>query len=322
MSGASMKNITQLLKKSEEQAQGAVFKKINLSDIVVNDQVRTVFNDIEGLAESIKESGQMQPILVYKSSDQEDKFVIIAGERRFRACKLLGLETINAIVEEKPKSDYELKIKQLAENIQRNDLSPLELAKQFQAFIDEGKFQADIALKLGLKQSFISKHLQLLKLEEPVKELMESGKVDSVYTLTNLNSAYKKDPKQITLLSRSIMNDEREPITKKESEDLVEKINAKKKIADQKMMNGKKTNGVPQVKPKEYIDVSPASLVIEVMCMIPSGENGQDVVSEGVLMTNRISLEANHVWVKTGAGKGVRTYNVPAENVKILGFKK
>jgi len=326
MSGASLTKMTSLLKKQKEQAEGAAFKKINLANIIVNDQVRIEFNKIEELAESIKANGQLQPILVYKSPDELDKFVVIAGERRFRACKLLEAKTIDAIVTEKPKSDYDLSIKQLVENIQRDDLQPLELAKKLQKLVDDGNVQKDIAADIGKSQSYVSKHLQLLSLPEPVKDLMDSGKVTSFTTLNNLNSAYKKNPKEIANLSQKIINEERETITKKESEDLLEKITVKKMAADnKKAAQSKETEGKTEPAKavvKEYIDVSPSKLIIEVLCSVKTKE-GLEEVLEGTLMTDRISLDEKHVWVKTGSGKGqIRTHNIPAENVKILGFRK
>ena len=143
-------------------------KNIDINKIQANEnQPRTVFNEekIEELAASIKENGLIQPIVVRKVNGI---YQIIAGERRYRACCSLNMKQIPCIIE-----DYDDKQTQtlaIIENIQREDLSPLEEAKAYQALIKEyGYSQTELADIVGKKQSTIANKLRLLKLSDDVK---------------------------------------------------------------------------------------------------------------------------------------------------------
>ena len=137
-------------------------KNIDINKIQANEnQPRTVFNEekIEELAASIKENGLIQPIVVRKVNGI---YQIIAGERRYRACCSLNMKQVPCIIE-----DYDDKQTQtlaIIENIQREDLSPLEEAKAYQALIKEyGYSQTELADIVGKKQSTIANKLRLLK---------------------------------------------------------------------------------------------------------------------------------------------------------------
>lgn len=146
---------------------GRSLKNIDINKIVVNkQQPRTVFDEerIEELSHSIKENGLIQPIIVRK---KDKKFEIVAGERRYRACKLAGLKEISCIVEDY--NDQEVSTLAIIENIQREDLSPIEEAKAYQALIKEYHYsQSELAQIVGKKQSTIANKLRLLKLNDDV----------------------------------------------------------------------------------------------------------------------------------------------------------
>lgn len=127
-------------------------------------------NELIGLADSIRENGVIQPLIVTKDK-QSDNYLIIAGERRFRAAQLAGLKYVPIVIKESsPQQMLELA---LIENIQREDLNPLEEAYAFQQLQDEfGLSQHDIAKKVGLNRVTISNKIRLLKLPEPVKEVV------------------------------------------------------------------------------------------------------------------------------------------------------
>lgn len=115
--------------------------------------------DIEDLAASIREHGLINPITV------DEKFQIIAGERRWQACRLAGLEEIPVIVRQR---SYEIS---LVENLQRRDLHPIDEAEGFQRLVDDfGYTQVEIAKRVGKDQSIISKTLSLLKLPAEIKD--------------------------------------------------------------------------------------------------------------------------------------------------------
>ncbi|HEY0825012.1 MAG TPA: ParB/RepB/Spo0J family partition protein [Ramlibacter sp.] len=131
------------------------------------------------LAESIKAQGIMQPILVRKLSDGEHagKYEIIAGERRFRAARLAGLDSVPVLVRDVP--DEAAAAMALIENIQREDLNPLEEAQGLQRLIkDFGLTHEQAAQAVGRSRSAASNLLRLLNLADPVQTMLMAGDID------------------------------------------------------------------------------------------------------------------------------------------------
>jgi ParB family chromosome partitioning protein len=140
-------------------------------------QPRTNFDKkaLAELADSIKEHGILQPLLV--SDSGHGSYILIAGERRWRAAKIAGLETVPAIIREDLKEGRELEIA-LVENLQRRDLTPLEESRAFEHLRTSlGLSQAEIAQRVGFERSTVANSLRLLKLPLPVQELVESGQL-------------------------------------------------------------------------------------------------------------------------------------------------
>lgn len=150
--------------------------KIKLNKIVPNkSQPRLDFYDdsIEGLAESIRENGLLQPVSVRKVGN---KYELIAGERRYRACLLNGLKEIDAIILDK--SDEESANLALIENIQREDLNAVEQALAMRRIMNqENLTQDELAERLGYKQSTVANKLRLLKLPEYIKNAISRGMI-------------------------------------------------------------------------------------------------------------------------------------------------
>ena len=139
-------------------------------------QPRKYFDEtlIAELAESIREHGVVQPVLVSKKGD---RFMLIAGERRYRAAKQAGLTTIPAVVKEGATQSDVLQIA-LIENIQRADLNPIEEAVAFRQLHDEFHLtQEEIAKRVGKERSTIANALRLLKLPDSVKQLVANGQL-------------------------------------------------------------------------------------------------------------------------------------------------
>lgn len=137
------------------------------------DQPRKEFKEekIQELAQSIKENGLIQPIVLRK---KEDYYEIVAGERRFRAFKLLGKKEIPALVRELNQEEVEKLA--LIENIQREDLSPIEEAMAYRSLMDTYKLtQEDLAKLLGKPRSNIGNSLRLLRLPEEIMDLIGQG---------------------------------------------------------------------------------------------------------------------------------------------------
>jgi len=152
-------------------------------------QPRTQFKEenIRELATSIQELGVIQPITVRKTID--DDFQLVSGERRFRACKLLGLKTIPAYI--RIANDQEALEMALVENIQRQDLDPIEIALSYQRLMDDVKLtQEQMSQRVGKKRSTIANYLRLLKLEPLIQTGMRDGFISMGHgrTIVNISS--------------------------------------------------------------------------------------------------------------------------------------
>jgi ParB family chromosome partitioning protein len=149
--------------------------ELDIEAIEINPfQPRTNFNEetLRELASSIKELGVIQPITVRKL--EFNKFQLVSGERRFRASKLIGLKTIPAYI--RIANDQESLEMALVENIQRQDLDPIEIALSYQRLIDEINLtQEQMSERVGKKRSTIANYLRLLKLDPIIQTGMRDG---------------------------------------------------------------------------------------------------------------------------------------------------
>ena len=152
--------------------------KLNLSEIIPNKyQPRKNFdeNNLEDLSNSIKERGVIQPIIVRKSDNDEAKYEIIAGERRWLAARKAGLHDIPVVVTEA--DDLKSLEFAIVENVQRHDLNPLEEAQGYKRLIDEFSYdQEKVSKFIGKSRSYITNSLRLLMLPNSVLKYIEDLK--------------------------------------------------------------------------------------------------------------------------------------------------
>ena len=150
-----------------------------ISDLTPNKfQPRKIFDEsnLEDLTNSIKERGMIQPIIVRKSNDDNLKFEIIAGERRWLAAQRAGLHNVPVVVTEA--DDLKSLEFAIVENVQRHDLNPLEEAQGYKRLIDEFSYDQDKVSKfIGKSRSYIANSLRLLNLPDDVIKLIESQKL-------------------------------------------------------------------------------------------------------------------------------------------------
>lgn len=158
------------------QMRSGDIEKIDINKIYANpNQPRKVFDkeSLNELAESIKIHGLIQPIIVNR---MPDGYMIIAGERRYRACKICGLTEVDAVVK-----DYTGKqVAEIAiiENLQREDLNPVEVARGIKKLMDEyGLTQEKVSERIGKSRSAVANSIRILSLYPEVLEMVEKGKV-------------------------------------------------------------------------------------------------------------------------------------------------
>jgi len=155
--------------------------KLPLSEIVPNRfQPRKNFDEesLEDLSNSIKERGVIQPIIVRKSSNEQSKYEIIAGERRWIAARKAGLHEISVVITQA--DDLKSLEFAIVENVQRHDLNPLEEAQGYKRLIDEFSYDQDKVSKfIGKSRSYIANSLRLLTLPAEVIKLVENKKISA-----------------------------------------------------------------------------------------------------------------------------------------------
>ena len=186
----------------EKENNENLVSQIKLSQIdPKSDQPRKYFDKeaLETLAASIMENGLLQPILVREYGD--GRYQIIAGERRFRACKLAGLTEISAIILER--DDKKTAEIALIENVQREDLNPIEEAMGYRALAEEYDMtQEEISIKVGKSRSAITNTLRLLDLPDVILPLVASGDLSAGHARTLLGCKNRDD--MIALSERTV----------------------------------------------------------------------------------------------------------------------
>ena len=197
---------------------------IQQSDIQKNPyQPRKDFSEekIQELAQSIKENGLIQPIIVRQSP--VIGYEILAGERRYRASIVAGLSEVPVIV--KNLSDQDMMVHSIIENLQREDLNPVDEAKAYQSLIDKGFTHADIAEKMGKSRPYITNLVRLLNLSPSILKEVESGRLSQAHARLLINLS-KKD--QENLLKRI----QEEDLSVRQVERLLQEKKQEKKIRE------------------------------------------------------------------------------------------
>lgn len=174
---ALIKSADSEIRKAAEEAEKRGVLEVDISLIDVNpDQPRKIFNEeeIQGLAESIRENGLINPITL---REKDGQYQIISGERRFRAFKFLNRDKVPALVLENIDDSKMLELT-LVENIQRADLNPIEIARSYKKLIyDLNIKQEELANRVGKSRSTISNSMRILDLSENIQNLILESKI-------------------------------------------------------------------------------------------------------------------------------------------------
>ena len=169
-------------------------------------QPRRIYNDasIEELSRSVREHGIIHPLVVTKIGD--DKYRLIAGERRFRAAQKAGLETVPVVIKERM-ADTDILQVALIENIQREDLNPIEEAYAYHQLHEEFQLtQEEISKRVGKERSTVANFLRLLKLPDSVKKLLASGQLSMGHAraILAVDSARKQEQLAERVVKRNL----------------------------------------------------------------------------------------------------------------------
>lgn len=212
-------------KDSTFTTEEVVVQKIAIGDIQPDpDQVREHFDEekLKELADSIRERGVLNPIHV-RRGNREDEYIIITGERRYRASQIAGQMVIPCIVHTETLSEAEIKALQLIENLQRQDLSAIETAKGFESLSKSGMGQREIARHLGISEATVSKGKTILKKlpAEWIESIESRGKsvaINELYTIAKEKNQNKRKALYQKLMESAgeTVEVEEEPAKKKE----------------------------------------------------------------------------------------------------------
>ncbi|MEW5814590.1 MAG: ParB/RepB/Spo0J family partition protein [Spirochaetota bacterium] len=247
--------LTDTFESEEKRAGGVVYVPLNKIEPSTN-QPRQAFDEetLSELADSVREKGILQPILVEK---KDDRFKIITGERRFRAAKKAGLTAIPAIV--KSFSEEEKLEIALIENIQREDLTPMEEARAFlQLMNTTGLNQEIIARKVGKKRSTIANSLRLLKLPDSMQAALEKGTITPGHARAILAVLNPSDQK---ILFNRVISEE---LSVRKAEKLAEALNKGQRLHPEKKESSEKKQPA-ELKEMEqrFIDVLGTKVVLK-----------------------------------------------------------
>lgn len=313
----NLKNLASLAQAAKASIDGKQVLKLNVDEVRPKpDQVRKAFNDIQALADSILQEGLIQPIIV-SMRGTDGFYEIQKGERRWRACQLAGLQTVDAIVNEKVTSDIDTVAGELIENIQRDDLTPMEIAMALQQFADAGWKQKDIAKRIGKTVPFISSHLSLLKLPDTVLTLYQQNVTQDPETLNNLRLLFDLNPQRCEQLCSTALTDGISRLYSREALNAVKKpkeesISEPLKPKQDSVQNATPTEITPVEtnipEPTEWRPAKPSQLRLVVSVAL-DGE-----VIKGHLLTDRVDQDTSHVWVELYDQQTIR---IPANQLKL-----
>ena len=208
----------------EKNEEGAVVVKLSMVE-PNREQPRKNFDEdsLQELADSIRQFGLLQPILV---QDKKSYYEIIAGERRWRAAKLAGLKEVPVII--RNLTDQEVVEISLIENIQREDLTPIEEAQAYKRLLEEFHLKQDeVAERVSKSRTAVTNSMRLLKLCEPVQKMVVDGMISTGHARALLAI---EDPEQQYLIAQKVFD---EKLSVREVEKLVKNLNKPPKPARQ-----------------------------------------------------------------------------------------
>lgn len=281
---------------------GDIFS-IPLDSIVVEEQVRKDFRGIKELALQIASEGQRMPLEVSKLPN--DKYLLITGERRYRALSSNEADNALVILVEMPADKKERIALQLTENLQREDLTPLEIAASLSALVENGLEQKQIALAIGKNKSWVSRYITLHKADPAVKKLVHDGITTDIYLSDILNKIFRLSEDEFYRLEKSLRAGE---LTRNLAASKLEELQAKQEDEEKP-----DSEPVDEVKSKEKdseirayhynrktVEIKPAAFKANVKARLTNGDRVTGKLCLDALVDG---AEESMVWIETEDGK-------------------
>lgn len=289
-------------------------------------QVRKTFNGLDELGSSILQEGQIQPIVVSPKGDR-GFYTIQKGERRWRACQQAGISHVEAIINDREQSELDEIAGELIENIQRENLSPMEISVALQSFVDAGWPQNKIARRLGKNSSYVSTHISLLRLPECVAEIYQRGVTRDTETLNNIRLLFELDSEKCKKVCQVALEN---GISRKLSREIFNEAKRGSMRSERRGMGFERPSAPPpsggigilstlsEITPAKqsgsWRTVNPAEVLIAVNVLFDTN------FQRGSLLLGRVDSEPDYVWVKCltkGEEKIVRVHVTDIELLKI-----
>ena len=275
------KGLAALMGGDEEEDYANLDRARGLKQVSTNNlypgasQPRFQFDDeaLDQLAQSIKEKGILQPILVRRSKEKPENYEIVAGERRWRAAKMIGLNEVPIIIKDiDDRTALEIA---LIENIQREELKALEEAEGFRQLMEEYQYsQEDVARIIGKSRSHIANTIRLLALPDRVKQYLQNGKISAGHARALLGSRQPEQLVEMILQKGLTVRDVEKEVQKEQSGEPVKRPRKAKEAKEDQEWQPIPSKGGP--KTDEVIalerDIS-KHLGLKVMIELPSDEN-------------------------------------------------
>lgn len=227
-------------------------------DLIIEDpkNERKTFNNMDGLVDTVKAMGVIEPLTVTQFDD--GKYMVVTGHRRLRAAKLAGLKQLRVVITD-PEEGQARRRRSIVSNVQREDVPPVELAEALQAILDEDpavKTQRDLAKMIGKRESWVSDMLRILTLPAPLQQELRTSEVPVPYDAV-MRIARVDDTKDQKHLIKDVLDG-------KSNREIRAKINEKKQVTARPAEKPTE-KVVVHSKPKEQIfrvDLAKASIVV------------------------------------------------------------
>jgi ParB family chromosome partitioning protein len=227
--------------------------KLPLGQIKSRKQSRKRFRNLDGLGKTLLRQ-QEQPIVV-APMEEDGKYVIQKGERRWRAASLVGMTTLDAIVRPWAKTKVEATYGELVENIQRDGYAPLELAESLQDLADDGQTQQDIADGLGKSKSWVNSYLALNKVHADILILGDDDVITDKDSLFKLGQIYNLDKSHALQMAEIARTD---GLTRKQINDTLQMLKTREQREEGDSSSVSVNDSQNEAEPKEEINTTTA----------------------------------------------------------------